>query len=377
MIHRRSGLLAGAAVVLLVAGLWLSMHKSSVQGDLGGGSLFADLGAAVGDVNEVRLSKGDGSRVTLRKEGDGWVVVEREYAADPSRVRELILNLVNMKVVERKTSDPANYARLGVEKPDTPTAASTLLEVVAGAKTWSLIVGKAAEGRAIYVRKPEEAASALASPAITVDPDPKRWLDRQVTDIPGASVHDIAIKPASGPAYLLTRAARDDQDLVLSPVPKGRNPASNMTINGQADALTAFNFDDMRPLPESAPAATDHATFRLFDGQVLEFAGRKGDNKAYVTVTVSRDPALAAKFAPAPAPAPAATPVTPAPDAAALTEPAPAAGEPPTVTPPKPADQTVERLATRAKGIEYEIPLYKYESLFKPQEQLLEAKAGK
>jgi len=376
MIHKRSGLLAGAAVVLLVAGLWLSMHKSSVQGDLGGGSLFSDLGAAVGDVNEVRLSRGDGSRVTLRKEGDGWVVVERQYAADPSRVRELILSLTSMKIIERKTSDPANYAKLGVEKPDSPTATSTLLEVVAGAKSWSLIVGKASEGRAIYVRKPEEAASALASPALTVDPDPKRWLDRQVTDIPGASVHEIAVRPAAGPAYLLSRAAREDQDLVLSPVPKGRNPASSMAINGQADALTAFNFDDMRPLPDSAPAATDHATFRTFDGQVLEFAGRKGDNKAYVTVTVNRDAALAAKFAVPAAAAPPATPVTPAPDSAAAPSPAPAAGEPPAVTPPKPADQTVERLAVRGKGIEYEIPIYKYESLFKPQEQLLEPKAA-
>lgn len=374
MIHKRSGLLAAAALVLLVAGLWLSMHKSSVQGDLGGGSVFADLGPAVGDVSEVRLSKGDGSRVTLRKAGDAWKVVERDYAADASRVRELILSLTSMKVIEAKTSDPANYPKLGVEAPDAPTATSTLLEVVAGAKTWSLIVGKSAEGRAIYIRKPADATSALAQPALTVDPDPKRWLDRQVTDLPGASVQEIAVKPATGPAYLLSRAARTDTDLVLSPVPKGRQAASSMSVNGQADTLTAFNFDDMRPIPESAPPATDHATFRTFDGQVLEFAGRRQDNKAFVTVTATRDAALAARFAAPPAAAPAATPVTPAADSAAAPSPAPPAGEPPTVTPAKPEDQTVERLAERARGIEYEIPQYKYEALFKPQEQLLEPK---
>ena len=377
MIHKRSGLLAGAAVVLLVAGLWLSMHKSSVQGDLGGGSVFGDLGPAVGDVSEVRLSKGDGSRVTLRKAGDGWVVVERQYAADPSRVRELILNLTSLKIIERKTSDPANYPKLGVEDPDSPTATSTLLEVVGGAKTWALIVGKNAEGRAIYVRKPAEAASALAQPGLTVDPDPKRWLDRQITDLPGASIQEISVRPAAGPAYLLSRAARGDTDLSLSPVPKGRSAASSMAINGQADALTAFNFDDMRALPPSAAAPTDHATFRTFDGAVLEFAGRKQDNKAYVTVKASHDAALAAKFAAPPAAAPAATPVTPAADSAAAPAPGPAAGEPPAVTPPAPADRTVDRLAERAKGIEYEIPLYKYESLFKPQEQLLAPKAAK
>jgi hypothetical protein len=375
MIHKRSWLLASAALVLLVAGLWLSMHKSSVQGEISGGSVFTDLGPAVGDVTEVRLSKGDGSRVTLRKDAGGWTVVEREYAADASRVRELILNLTSLKIVERKTSDPANYPKLGVEAPDSPAATSTLLEVVAGAKTWSLIVGKPAEGRAIYVRKPAEAASALAEPALTVDPDPKRWLDRQVTDLPGASVHQISVKPSTGPAYLLSRAARD-APLELSPVPRGRAAASSMAIAGQADTLTAFNFDDMRPRPDPAPPATDHATFRTFDGQVLEFSGRKEGGKAFVTVTANRDAALAAQFA---EPA-AATPATPAADAAAAPSPAPPAGEP-AATPPaaaqKPADQTVERLGGRAKGVEYEIPMYKYESLFKVQEQLLEPKGGK
>ena len=134
-------------VVVLVVGVWISMHRSTEQSDLGGGPIFADLKPALAEVSEVRFAKGDGSRTTLRKSADGWSVVERQFPADGSRVRELVLNLASLKVVERKTRDPANYARLGVEAPDTPTAGSTLVEVVAGKKTWSLIVGKGADGR--------------------------------------------------------------------------------------------------------------------------------------------------------------------------------------------------------------------------------------
>ena len=99
------------------------MHRSSEQSDLGGSAMFADLKPALGEVSEVRFAKGDGSRTTLRKSADGWTVVERQYPADASRVRELVLNLASLKVVERKTQDPANYAKLGVEAPDSPTAA--------------------------------------------------------------------------------------------------------------------------------------------------------------------------------------------------------------------------------------------------------------
>ena len=362
MMRIRSWALAGAAAVLLIAGLWLSLHRSSQQGDLGGASMFEDLTPSLGNVSEIRLSKGDGSRTTLRKQPDGWSVVEREYPADSGRVRDLVMSLARMKVIERKTSDPANYPKLGVEAPDKPTAASTLVEVVAGDKTWALIVGKNAEGRAIYVRKPKETASALAEPAVMVEPDPKRWVDRLLVDVAGARVHDIAVKPANGPAYLLSRAKRDDVDMVLSPVPKGRTAVSSMSLNSQADSLVSLNFDDMRPAPAAAAPATDRTTFRLFDGQVFEIAGRKEADKAYITITARRDAALAAQF---PEPAPEAAPAAPA-------APAAAAAPPALATPA--ADQTTERLAARAKGLEFEIPLYKYESLFRRLEDMLEPK---
>jgi hypothetical protein len=355
MTKRNLQVLGVAAVVLLGAGIWLSIHRDQSQANLGGGLVFSDLRAALGDIGEIRLSRGDGSKTTLKKTASGWTVVERNFPADSQRVRELALNLASLKVIETKTSDPANYPKLGVEAPDKPTATSTLVEVVAGQKTWELLVGKGAEGRSIYIRKPKEAASALAEPALGADPDQKRWVDRLLTDLPGAEVHEIEVKAGTGPGYLLTRAQRGDTGLALSPVPKGRTPVNSMSLDGQAEALTAFNFDDLRALPSPAPAATDHATYRTFDGQVIEFGGHREGDKGYVTVAAHRDAALAAKF--------------PAPPEQAATGGKPAVAKPAAA---KPSEHTAERLAARTSGLEFEIPLYKYESMFKPLEDLLE-----
>jgi hypothetical protein len=363
MIQKKFLALTATTAVVLAAGVWMSMHRSSEQSDLGGSAVFADLKPALGEVSEVRFAKGDGSRTTLRKSADGWTVVERQYPADGSRVRELVLNLASLKVVEQKTKDPANYARLGVEAPDTPTAASTLVEVVAGKKTWSLIVGKGADGRTVYVRKPAEATSLLATPVISVDPDQKRWIDRLLVDVPGASVHDVTVKTSSGPAYVLTRATPGAQDLSVSPVPKGRKTTTAMSLGVQTDALAAFHFDDVRAAASPA-AATETATYRTFDGQVIEFSGHRDGEKAFVTVATHRDPTLAAKFPEPPATTAATTPaVTPA---------ATPASTPPAAPAPKPADQTVEKLGARAKGMEFEIPAYKYEAIFRKPEELLE-----
>jgi hypothetical protein len=370
MTRQKYLVLAVAAAVLLAAGIWLNTHRSGQQSVNAGERVFPDLTAALGDVEEIRISRGDGSRTTLRKTPAGWTVVERNYPADPARVRDLALTLSNLEIVERKTSDPTNYSKLGVEAPDSPTSTSTLVEVVAGKKSWPLVVGKSADGRAVYVRKPAEAASALAEPSVSADPDQKRWIDRLLTDIPGTDVHDIAVRPATGPAYLLKRAKPGDADLAMSPIPKGRKPVSTLSTDTQADALVSFNFDDVRALSSPAPATTDHATFRTFDGQVIEFAGRRDGEKAFVSVTARHDAALAAQF---PRPSPAAAPAAAA-TAATAPAPAPAA---PAAPAPKPAAQTVERLGSRASGVEYEIPVYKYDSLFKAQEDLLEKPPGK
>jgi hypothetical protein len=387
--NQRKALWLGAAAVLAVAaGVFLNLQRSSRQADLGSQDVFPDLEASLAEVTEIRLSKGDGSRVTLRKGGktpSQWTVAERQYPADPVRIRELALGLAKLRVVEAKTSDPANYPKLGVETPDTPAATGTLVEVVAGPRTWSLIVGKGADGRAIYVRRPAEAGSLLAAPFLTVDPDQLRWIDRLLVDLPGAGVHEIAVKPGKGPAYLLSRAGRD-AGLALSPTPRGRAAASSMVLGGQVEALASFHFDDVRAVPDPPPAYPDKATWRTFDGQVIEFNGRRDGENAYVTVTATRDAALAAKFAPPPAAA------APAPGEKAPADEAKAAEGKPAAentagdkapaadggTSAKPAEEaganSVERLATRVTGVEYQIPVYKYESLFKPLEELLEPK---
>ncbi len=78
MNQKKFMIVAGAAVLLLGAGVWLSLHRSSLQTDRGGGSVFADLKPALGEVEEIRLSRGDGSRTTLHRNADGWTVVERQ-----------------------------------------------------------------------------------------------------------------------------------------------------------------------------------------------------------------------------------------------------------------------------------------------------------
>ena len=68
----------------------------------------------------------------------------RGYPADAAKVRKLLLALAEAKPVEEKTSNPANYAALGVEDVSSADATGVRVELEGTAQPVNLIVGKAA-----------------------------------------------------------------------------------------------------------------------------------------------------------------------------------------------------------------------------------------
>ena len=131
-------------------------------------------------------------------------------------------------------------------------------------------------------------------------------------------------------------------------------------------ALTGLSLGDVRAAKtfDSTPPAA-RATFKTFDGLVLELDGWVQDQKHYVALRPSFDAALAERFKVAAAPAEE--------KAKEKKDAAPAAAEP-----PKPATPNVEedakKVAAKVAGWAYEIPDYKYESIFKPVDQLMATK---
>lgn len=315
-----------AGVGLIGIGLWLvSRHGPDSAAESTGPVLplkQADLNA----VTRLKIFKGDGSHVTLTREATRWVVAERGYAADTGQVRKLLLDLSALQVEEQKTADPALYAKLGVEDPRGAQTQSTGVDIDLNARTLGLIVGKTSGTGSVYVRVAGTAQSLLASPQLTPDSDPRHWLDRAVLDIAADQVNEVDVKAASGPEYAIkSTAAGGAQSYAVSPIPKGRELADAGAPAAQAGALAGLQLDDVRKAGAHAPVA--QATFHTGNGLTLTLTGIQEGETRYITVAAS-------------ASAPAAQP-------------------------------RAQDLNARLAGWEFELPGYRYDTLFRPLEQLL------
>lgn len=321
---QRVAWLLAAGVLIIAFAIWVSslrhLERATASGDL----VLPGLERGVNGVTAVRLQKGADTRTTLKRTDGGWVVEERSWPAELARVRRLLLDLGSLNVVEEKTRLPANYPALGVEDPG-PKASGTRVDVTSPARHWSLIVGKSSGAKSGYVRLVGQPQSLLAAPLLSVDADPKQWLERSLIDLPAERVREVEERPAQGAAFKATRAKKEEPHLGVAPVPKGRELTGSGAADALAAALSGLTLDDVAKAG-TAPA-TAHAVFRTFDGLEVEASGRKDGTRPLLIL------------------------------AARATAPA--------------AQQEAQTLNTHWNGWEFEVPDYKYAAIFSSLDELL------
>ncbi len=239
-------MLLGAALVIILLAIWVSSRKVQIADNAAGTPVLKALKAQLNDVTEVRIAKGDGSRTTLRKQPAGWVVGEREYPADTTKVRKLLIDLSSLNTVEAKTSDPARYSQLGVEDVNGPTATGTRIEAVTAQQVHGIIVGKTSGAKSGYVRAMDAKQSVLATPTVMADADPKHRLDTTLIDIPEARVQTIDVAPSGQPAYKVARAPKEQTTLRCRLVPPKRARAGLEPPVANANRLALADADAHR-----------------------------------------------------------------------------------------------------------------------------------
>jgi hypothetical protein len=289
--------LGSSAFLVVAAAVYVSKRSDTERSTPADQPVLTSLADSLDGVSEVRLSRGDGVATTLQRRDNGWLIAQRNYPADPAKLRSLLINLSGLHTIETKTSDPARYAALGVEDATGAQSHSVRIEVVAGAHAWSLLLGKAAEPKGSYVRISGAAAALSVEPRLDADPQPSHWILPQVLDVAADRVQHIAIHPAGTASYSLAREPRAAADLTLHGVPAGRKPASPAMVDGVAGVLARLNATDVR---QRAATPLDHpsqASFRTFEGLQLDLDGYRDGGATWVRIRASVDPETAKRFA--------------------------------------------------------------------------------
>lgn len=370
MTSRRLLILCIAAVVAIAAGVWLAGRQGSSGSSSGPDALYPGLKEQLNSVSAIRIYKaGDARVIELKRQGDSSTLSERDnYLADEGKLRRLLVAIADAKRSEEKTSNPAQYVTLGVEDTKGAGATSMRIELVGTPKPVNLIVGKQGAGtRSTYVRRAGEPQSWLINTSIDTSGTPEAWLRKDIIDVSADRMQSATVEVKGAKPYTAAKVTRADANFAVEGLPKGKSLSAPTAANTFAASLSSLSLADVRATSafQSTPPAA-HATFKTFDGLVVEVDGWVQNQKHYVALRPSFDAAQAEHFKVATAPA----------DEKKADEKKPDEKKP--AEAPKPAAPNVEedtkKVAKKVAGWVYEIPDYKYESIFKPVDQLVSSK---
>ncbi len=341
-----------AALLVVSLGLYMSTRRVAHQESVQGGQLFPALAGELGSVSSLEILKSSPTpNVTLHKKGEDWTVAQRaDYPADVSKIRRLLLSLADAKIIETKTAEPANFPLIGLEDPASATATSTQIAFTVKDGVHSVIVGKSA-GEGNFVRRGGENQSYTVTPGVFVETEPKAWIDAKLLDIPVAEIQRIELKAAGGPNYSLHRlpapaappAAKSgkpeappaadatapkpadatpppaDPGFALDSVPAGRKAANAESLAPSSSAFTGLSADDVAQAAAVDFSKPSTAALTLKDGSVITITGTVLGDKHWIQFSGVKDASFTAKSA----------------------------------------------------GRAYQLPSYRYDSIFRPLEQLL------
>jgi len=284
-----------AALVVLAAALYLGSRRNSGEPSPEGTRFLPQLASALGTVSEIDLQKGAATpAVTLHRAGEQWTLAQRaDYPADAAKVHKLLLSLADAKIVEEKTSNPANFALIGVDDPAKPGAAGTQITLTTKDAKPSVIVGKPI-GEGNFARRGGEDRSFTVEPGITADVEPRAWIDSRLLDIPVAQIQSVAEKAASGYALHRLKPGEDGFALDGTP-PAGRKLLDAKALAPSASVLSGLTADDVAAANSIDFSKSSQAIFMLADGNVITITGTAADDKRWIEVQSSKDAALNAK----------------------------------------------------------------------------------
>ena len=336
-----------AAIVVGLVLLMLVMQSSDQDAVTDPGrQLLPGFEDLANGATEVRIALPDGiETLTIRRDADAWVITSKNnYAADVGKLRQLIVALSEARIVEDKTSNPENYARLGVGDPDDGGQGSKV-EITGADFSYAVILGNTAQRDFRYARIPGKPESYLIDRSPEIPQSSNDWLMSSVIDISADRVKSVSITHSDGESIVIGKSSQDEPDFTVLDIPEGRELSYSSVGNGIAGALSNLDLQDVRAHVE-APIETT-VVYRTWDGLEITAAVASDDETSWVAFAVN---SVADASGEDPA------------DASANQE----AGASAT-------DGEAERLMSRLSGWQYEVPGYKNNLLIRRWEDLLKA----
>jgi hypothetical protein len=286
MIKPQHFVILGATTIVALV-LAAILHASTTQrapGTVEGRPVLPELRRQASGLASVELTK-RGRTLTFVRNGEQWTIKERAgYPVQGDKIRALLVQLTNAELAEPKTAAKDRWPLLDLEDPAAADAKSSLVRLLdAGGKPIAeLVIGKrrhnafGAGRHGVYVRRPGEAQTWLATGEPNVVLDVKDWVDTALFKADPDKLMRVTIAHPKEAPLVVEREGGKGGKFVLKSVPEGLKVKESAGVERIPQSLGSVELEDVRKL-DATPVgdAVSVITAGNSDGLTVTFRLRR------------------------------------------------------------------------------------------------------
>ncbi len=263
-------------IAIIIGGVAYYLSTNQKDGLIRANSyLVPGLSEKLNDVSKLTIhGAGNTLLAAISKSENDWVVENRDsYEADITIIRTVFNDIAEAKLIETKTSNPENYAKLGVEDITDANAQGVKFSIEGLGEPINIIAGKdGSTGKnSQYVRRAGEKQSWLINKKLNLNQDVTKWLRKDILDIPPERIKSVKIQHPDGSVVTIENKGTQEYEFTLiNSLPEGKK-ISESEIYQVANALSSLQITDVASLDKINEEAAEPTitTFMTFDGLTI------------------------------------------------------------------------------------------------------------
>lgn len=287
--------------LIITATAWRVSVDNKPQSEIVKTSLFPTLIDNINEITEVTIA--DRRFKSILKKIDGvWYLHNKDnYPASTSGIKQLALELSNLKILEAKTSSVEKYAKLGVSDLSIEGSRASQITVSASKKELvSLLIGlspKGAKKAQRYVRLANQATAQLVAGQISAPTNPIEWLDPQIIDLDSKSIKLLTIDVPDEKKIVISKNTESEDFFTLQEIPESFEMKSKTIVSSIPailmdlrlnDVISANIVSDLEPSQQTTITTFSGLEILLTDyiwkdKRYTVFAANRGNNNKELT----------------------------------------------------------------------------------------------
>ena len=282
------------SISIILLGLLFTFLNKDYSSDKEYDKLFSNIESTIDNVTRIEIEN-NSSIIYLLKKNGLWVLPSYDdYPADEEKIRSLLLAIVQLKVIDKKTNNAALHKNLGLSFPLEKN--SYRVRLLGGEKNLisDFIIGKSSKHNSDfkYIRKFDNNQSWLFKNVFNIKENEIDWSENSILKVARWRIKSVKLENTKNKDkhIYIYKNKYSDQSFKLANIPKGFNLNSNFNLIAFSSLLESVKKIDIKKSSiNKNNNFIKNLYFETFDGLIINIKAFKIEGDIYYYFDIDSD----------------------------------------------------------------------------------------